>query len=67
MQETLDRWRVDVSGQWHAVTETPCDECGCSVFVAVDGPTIVWEPGPNFGPSCRDRACTCHRYPLRGN
>jgi hypothetical protein len=58
--------RRDEEGDFHQLERASCASCGCTSFVAKDDPSLLWEPGPAWDDSCRDRTCHCHSQPVIG-
>lgn len=58
--------RRDWDDDWHDLVQGSCPDCGCTLSVAKDDPSIIWEPGPAWEERCSDRGCHCHVDPVIG-
>ena len=58
--------RRDEEGDFHGLMPSACPLCGCTIQVAEDDPSILWEPGSAWDEGCGDRDCRCHTDPVIG-
>lgn len=65
--DTLSARRRDEEGDFHDVISEQCPSCGCTINLAKDDRSIVWEPGLAWDEACRSRSCRCHSEPVSGS
>ncbi len=60
LDDSEDVRRRDEEGDFHRLLPSTCPLCGCTVQVAEDDPSLLWEPGSAWDEECTDRGCRCH-------